>query len=59
MKSLNPKPSAIGQFQQYTNNLYGTVNDTRSLEYIYSYLLEMQLIYQELLARKMNQKITS
>lgn len=38
MRNLESKPSSIKEFQQYIATLYGNVNASYSVEYIYSYL---------------------
>ncbi len=38
MKSMEPLPKSISDFQSYIKNLYGNANKDRNIEYIYSYL---------------------
>lgn len=38
MKSKNPKPKSVSEFQNYIKDLFGNANTSHSFEYIYSYL---------------------
>ena len=56
MKNLDKKPSSIREFQDYINALYGNVNESHSVEYIYSYLFRNAAYLSRMIGEKKDSK---